>query len=346
MRRMLVLGTILTLVGTAALLQARAPIPGRMPIGIPPPEPAAKRPVAAEEKLHILIAPADLAAAPLVFTAKLKASKTLMSTMSMPPTYGMDLTFDNITALRGEKPKDGTFRYMTQNPQDVPAEGQQVIVLATTGEQAAVQSLYAATDKQIAALKEALTLPVGWTVTDEGPVSPWAELPNAKWPAALAVKDQKVCVKTGRPAALLPAGVTFAVEQVPAKNPQKWKNDYGDGQFKLTLKNTTDKDVTLPMLLQKGDAILWDRLLVVYNDGKEILPPHAADIPADAKPVTIPAGKSVSGTFNTLTLEGVTWPQGGSRVHFSFALADKVQQDFFYYFSNLHDPMRKAATKE
>jgi hypothetical protein len=45
---------------------------------------------------------------------------------------------------------------------------------------------------------------------------------------------------------------------------------------------------------------------------------------------------------NTLQLgNGVSWPRGGSRIHFTFALGDVSAGNFFYYFSALHDKMRE-----
>ncbi|MBL8794074.1 MAG: hypothetical protein JNM56_09215, partial [Planctomycetia bacterium] len=46
-----------------------------------------------------------------------------------------------------------------------------------------------------------------------------------------------------------------------------------------------------------------------------------------------------------LQLKDVSWPRGGSRVLFQFSLGELSASDFFYYFSDFHDPLRKAATK-
>jgi hypothetical protein len=314
------------------------------PAGLMPARPRPGRPgpggAAAEESLE-----SRVAAAHTVLLAKLDSSRTMMQTMSIPPIYIVQITLSDPTALRGAVPGGLVFSYSTRDLSKIPPAGEKVIALITSSEkQLVISGILAADDKTQATVKDLIATPAGWKKTADGFVSPWAALKGAKWPVA-AEKDVPVCKATGRPAALMPADVSFAVEQVPAANPQQWKNDYGDGSFKFTLTNSGKKDVVLPFLLSDEGKILWSKSLVVYVSGKLILPPDASDIPAAAKPVTIKAGETLSGNFNTLVLEGIEWPRGGSRVYFTFALADRTAQDFFYYFSDLHDPMRDAAKK-
>jgi len=304
------------------------------------PMPAEAAPDAGDKSAEIK--DGQIAQAPLVLLAKLESSKTLMQTMSMPPIYNVQIDLADVEALRGAKPSAKTYRYSTRDLATIPPDGSRVIVLLRSEEnQTFITGLVKADDPKVAAVKDILAMPIGWEKGQDGWVSPWAGLHDAQWPAGLVEKGAKACVRTGRPAALIPESVKFTVEQLPAEKVIKWKNDYGDGLFKITLKNEGQTDVTIPALLKNGDAILWEKSLVIFHGDQQLLPPDSAKIPATAKPVIIPAGQSVSGTFNTLTLDGIDWPRGGSRVYFAFALQDRVQSGFFYYFSDLHDALRE-----
>jgi hypothetical protein len=62
--------------------------------------------------------------------------------------------------------------------------------------------------------------------------------------------------------------------------------------------------------------------------------------------VKLASGESVSGTIDTLRLgDAVPWPRGGSRIGFTFALGELAADNFFYYFSRRHDPLRAERNK-
>jgi hypothetical protein len=139
--------------------------------------------------------------------------------------------------------------------------------------------------------------------------------------------------------------IEFTAEQVPAKEPKKFQNDmYGDGQFKLTVKNTGAGPVEVPALLTDGKTVFWaDSVVVIVQNEPKLL--GAAGRASGAKPVALKPGGSVTGVIDTLTVPNISWPNGGSRVHFDFALGEKTASNFFYYFSKLHDGMRHEAVK-
>ena len=140
--------------------------------------------------------------------------------------------------------------------------------------------------------------------------------------------------------------IEMTVEQIPAENPQKFKNDlFGDGKFKVTVKNTSDKTVEVPALLTDGKTIFWaDSLFVMTKNQPHLL--IGSGRATAAKPVQLKAGESVTGTIDTLLADTVEWPKGGVRVYFDFVLGEKTATNFFYYYSRIHDEMREAAQKK
>lgn len=291
---------------------------------------------------------APVASGQWVFVGKVTNAKAGPVGLSDPPVRSYTLSFDAAESLRGKAPKDvAAFRYQikSQNEPKFPAD-QSFLVAVKLQEKNWVVSYIAPADKAtVEKAKALLALPVGWAVEDGKPVSPWAGLKIRAWPEGAAKPKGPECSKCGRPALLVGDAIEFTVEQIPAKDPQKFRNDmYGDGQFKVTLKNTSDKEVEVPALLTDGKTIFWaDSLFVMVKDRPHLL--VGAGRATAAKPVKIKGGESVTGTIDTLLADGVEWPRGGQRVYFDFVLGEKSANNFFYYFSQLHDPMREAAQK-
>ncbi len=275
-----------------------------------------------------------------------------IAAMSMPPQYNVSFTLGKDTqALRGVVDGKVEVRLHTMDEAMLPKRGDKVIVVADRGEDGAVQStlLLPATPEHFKLAERATSVPVGWGLVAEGVVCPWSALGAKAWPKALDAlvpADQPGsvrCSKTGRPALMLGQGLTLSVEQVIPEKVEQWVNPYGDGTFRVTLTNTTDAPVTTAVLLAQGEAVLWEESLVVIHGGMAKPLSSAKGLPATAKPVTLQPHASISTTVDTLALDGVDWPQGGSRVHFSFALGEQSVGSFFYYFSKHHDKLRDAA---
>jgi hypothetical protein len=111
------------------------------------------------------------------------------------------------------------------------------------------------------------------------------------------------------------------------------------------VKNTGDNPVKVPALLTDGKTVFWaDSVIVTTTGGAKLL--GAAGRATGTLPVELKAGESVSGVIDTLTLPDVNWPRGGQRVYFDFCLGEKSANNFFYYYSTVHDPMREEAVKK
>ena len=288
----------------------------------------------------------------LVFTGTVVEAHTIASTMSEPPTHSMQVWFEKVEILKGRKPADLTFRYSVREGEDpVPRPGRQFLAVANEpGAEPAVTvitALVEASEANLALARKAVALPVGWSLDEKGrPLSPWAALGRRAWPQDLSdtrLQSQMTCSKTGRPALMAGAGIALTVEQVPPRVLQKYQNPFGDGQFKVTVTNTSDKAADVPALLSDGRKILWSKSLVVIDRDTPRLLPSAGALVGEVRPARLEGGKGVSTVIDTLVLEGVRWPRGGSRVRFLFCLGELSADNFFYYSSRHHDGLRREA---
>lgn len=284
-----------------------------------------------------------------VFVGKVTKAQAGPAALSDPPIYSFRLSFEATESLRGTAPKDvAAFAYQIrqQNAPTFPADQSYLVAVKKLGKDWAVAYIGPADKAAVEKAKALLALPVGWTIEGGKPVSPWAGLKVRAWPEGAAKPKGPECSQCGRPALLAGDAIEFTVEQIPAENPQKFKNDmFGDGKFKVTVKNTSDKEVEVPALLTDGKTIFWaDSLFVMTRNQPHLL--IGAGRATAAKPVKLKAGESVTGVIDALLADGVEWPRGGQRVYFDFVLGEKTANNFFYYFSQLHDPMREAAQKK
>ncbi|MFW5682297.1 MAG: hypothetical protein ACOC1G_04765 [Phycisphaeraceae bacterium] len=304
-----------------------------------------------------------------IFVAKLAQADAVAQTMSEPPTTRYKLTLAEVETLRGE-PVEGEHRVSYAHTKGEPGEpvaGQRFLVLAERERNRRAQEaevspvlvllLVPATDERLSTARKLAELPIGWTLTEDGkPVSPWAEA-GVGWPEETAYNfgdamDLPRDAKTGRPALIVPDGVELTVEQVIPEKVERFVNPYGNGRFRVTVSNTTDQPIEVPALLtvppppqvpvspyHVGEIAWANSLLVIEDQNVHVL--EGAEKPEPSvKPLTLHPGQRVSTVIDTLTLEGVDWPRGGSRVHFGFALGDRVVKSFFYYKSDFHDAVR------
>jgi hypothetical protein len=189
-----------------------------------------------------------------------------------------------------------------------------------------------------------MALPIGWTIDNGEPISPWAVLGDKAWPKDAKKSEGPVCSKTGRPASRVPAEATYTVEQVLPPARQEFKNPYGNGEFKVSVGNPTEKELEIPALLTDGKKILWaDSVLAFYGDQPKILP--GAGKATSLEPVRLKPGETVSGIVDVLPLDGISYP-GGARIYFDFVLGDRVANNFYYHLNNFHGPLREAALKK
>lgn len=289
---------------------------------------------------------APIASGEAVFVAKLTKVTAGPVGLSNPPVRTYTFEVEVGEQLRGPKPTGPlSYQIRSEGAPVFPMDEKWLIAARKAGKGWQVTFIGTADKPLLEKAKALAALPAGWALEGGKPVSPWAALKEKAWPKDAPKVEGVACSKTGRPALMAGAAIEFTVEQVPAENPQKFKNDmFGDGKFKLTVKNTSDKPVKVPALLTDGKTIFWADSVIVVTNGAKLL--GAAGRATGTMPVELKAGESVSGVIDALTLPDVNWPRGGSRVYFDFCLGEKSANNFFYYFSNLHDPMREAAVKK
>jgi hypothetical protein len=288
-----------------------------------------------------------------VFTGRLDQVQRGPVGMSFPPMYTTTLHFTVEKVLRGTvKPGDKIVCHhavQQDQPPAYPPQGDTCLVAVNKAqEDQVIQRVEASTPDVLAQATLACSMPVGWRMEAGKLVSPWAALGKKAWPAeaaATATEGKVVCSKTGRPALMVGAGVVFDVAPVPPKVSIQWTNPDGDGEYTISVTNTTDKPVVVPALLSGGGKILWEESLVILCQDKAYPCPGARGVAAKAEPTTLAPHQSVKTTVNALRLKGPEWPQGGYRIEFRFCLGEKSKTQSLYYMSKHHDKIRDAAQK-
>ena len=284
----------------------------------------------------------------LVIVGTLESVREGPTALSSPPIYNHTLSVKVERVIRGDaKPGDTVNLHHGARQHDKPTfpEGKRIVVgVKRSRGSMSVQQLVVADDDTVLDIETACSLPVGWTVAEGKLLSPWSKFGDAGW---LVDESNKTtlprCAKTGRPAYKLPAGVTLAVESVPPAKAIKWTNPDGDGEYKLTVTNTTDKAIVIPALRRVGERVLFDESIVVRCQGKGYTIPGAVGVGVKTDPLTLEPGVSVSHVVNVLQLVGPEWPRGGYRIEFTFAIGDQSATKSLYYMSRHHDALRKKA---
>lgn len=283
-----------------------------------------------------------------VFTGKLDSVQAGPVGRSFPPVYTHTLGFEVQRVLRGDL-EAGTRLTCSHvarqhDPPSFP-EGKVCLVAASvTRGTMRVERIEEADPRKTAAVEMACSLPLGWRIENGKPVSPWAKLGSSAWPGQAGAAITLRCSKTGRPALLAGSGVKFNVAPVPPAKEIKWTNPDGDGEYKVTVTNATDKPIRVPALLTDGDKILWEESLVILCQDKTYPCPGSRGVPEAAKPAELQPGQSVSTVVNALRLRGPEWPRGGYRIEFQFCLGELSETKSFYYMSRHHDGLRAAAS--
>jgi hypothetical protein len=285
--------------------------------------------------------------AELVFTGKVARVIRGAVTYTEPPGFHETLIFDKVEVLRGAQPGKAEFAYSVVQPTqpEFPAETTWVVAAFQTDRTWVIRSIRPADDRQLAAARLAVSLPIGWNVDKNEVLSPWAALGKKAWPGDAPQGKGPVCARTGRPSLMAGEGIEIRSEQVLPEKRHEFRNPFGDGQFKITVVNRNDRPVTVPALLTDGKTILWEDSLVVVWAGKSFVLPGAGKLKA-AQSVRLKPGESVSTVVDVLPLQGVQWARGGWRLYFQFCLGEKATTNFFYYHSGHHDPLREAAVRK
>jgi hypothetical protein len=282
-----------------------------------------------------------------VFVGKLNQVTAGPIGPSFPPVYRHTLKFTVGKVLRGNL-KAGeivTFANIARQANaPIFPEGKTCLVAAeTTHAGRTIRRIEEADDAKIAAATAECRLPLGWTMADGKAVSPWADLGADAWPKSAGnLGAETKCSVTGRTALLCGDGVQFTVGPVASKKPIQYTNPDGDGEYRLTVTNMTDKPLQVPALLSDGKDILWDNSVVIRCQDKTYTLPGYRKGLSKVEPVTLQPHQSVSGVVNALSIEGPQWPQGGYRIGFQFCLGEKSVSHEFYYMTKHHGKIREA----
>ncbi len=277
-----------------------------------------------------------------VVIARLESAQAGPVGLSSPPVYTHRLTLVVEQVLRGPAKKGDTLvasHVARQLALPVFPVGKSCLVAGSSNRGTIeVKAIEEANQKNSAAAKQACSVPMGWTSGKDGIVSPWASLGKDAWPTPATTGLR--CAVTGRPALLTGGGVTLSVTHVPPPVEVKWGNPDGDGEYTITVANTTDNAVEVPALLTDGKNILWDQSLVILCQNKVYLVPGSKAVTGQVKPARLEPKQSVSTTVNALKLNGPEWPKGGYRIEFQFCLGELSSTQSFYYLSKHHDAIR------
>jgi hypothetical protein len=284
----------------------------------------------------------------MLFRGKLTKVAQGPTGLSFPPMLTFKLQFEVEEVYRGEL-KAGdikTLHYSVrqEEPPEFP-EGESCIVKAKAARGSLrMEKISVATLGLIAAVESASRIPNGWTFSAKGFESPWAKLKAPKWTVDAGTTPK--CGVTGRPAWLCGSDIVISTVKVPPPKEIKWTNGDGDGEYTITVTNHAKEAREIPALLQNKEGIQWNESLIILSQGKAYAVPGAKGFVANAKPVTLKPGESVSTVVNALQLEGPEWPKGGYRIEFQFCLGENSSVESFYYMSRHHDGVRAAALKK
>ena len=283
-----------------------------------------------------------------VFVARLDRVDAGPVGRSLPPVYSHKLHFTVEKVLRGPLTPGAKIvcsHVARQHKPPVFPVGKVCLVAASKSRgQIRAEVVEPSTSEKLTEITLACSLPMGWKVADGKPLSPWSSMGNKAWSGAGGAAEKLVCSKTGRPALFAGEDVTFRVESVPPEVAIKWTNPDGDGEYKITVANTTDKPISVPALLCDGKRILWEESLAIICQDKVYPCPGSRGVSGKVEPLRLKPGQSVSTTVNALSLNGPEWPRGGYRIEFRFCLGEKSQTKSFYYMSRHHDKIRKAGS--
>lgn len=284
-----------------------------------------------------------------IFTGRLESVQAGPVGLSYPPMYTHTLRFKVDRVLRGKlesgQPLTGS-HVARQTEEPVFPEGQTCLVAGSAARGTfRIERIELTDPEKIRAVELASSLPLGWRLEDDQPVSPWSGLPGDGWKSVGVDQKPLRCVRSGRPALMAGANVTLGVEPVPPVKEIKWTNPDGDGQYRVTVTNSSDQTIRIPALLTDGQTILWDESLAIICQSKAYPAPGARGVTRPVQSVELAAGQSVSTVVNALRLDGPDWPRGGYRIEFQFCLGELSQTKSFYYMSRHHDPIRAALSK-
>lgn len=292
--------------------------------------------------------PVNWAEKQIVVTGTIADIKQGPTSRSLPPIYNHKLTIDIVGVLRGDIKAGAQLQAnhsARQMQKPVYPKGKVIVALSNVRGSLRIEAVEAVDAKKLADIKLACELPMGWKNVGGKLTSPWAAQKERAWPKSQKMDAKHFCSVTGRPALLAGGAVNYKVEKMPPTKAIKWTNPDGDGQYKITVTNPTDKPVKIDALRQAGKRILWKESLAILCQGKPYTVPGSIGLLRPTEAVTLKAGQSISTVVNALALVGPAWPKGGYRIEFQFCLGERSSKQSFYYMSRHHDAIRAASKK-
>ncbi|MBL8717936.1 MAG: hypothetical protein JNL79_18295 [Myxococcales bacterium] len=155
--------------------------------------------------------------------------------------------------------------------------------------------------------------------------------------SALLVAPATPALEAAAAGATAPDGLALAVAQVPAAKVIKWQNEYGDGEFDLTLKNEGKAPLTVPGVYVVGGKVAWDSALTVRDERGRLLSPSHAALPDGATPLVLAPGATLTHRVDVKPF-GLVSPMGGYSPEYSFRVGALRTSSWFYYTHTLHGP--------
>ncbi|CAF1022031.1 unnamed protein product [Rotaria sordida] len=313
-----------------------------------------------------------LAKTPIAFIGTITQVIPGMSTRSMPPINHYRLRFENIQPLRGsvsttefsyhQRGADYVSQQIIQNPNSSETMSDQrqqeqvkeptagLTCLACSSDGQHINTLVELDNNIIEQLIKSSKIPLGWSKQSNGHYeSPWqhSHAQHVKWYDNQRFASHEKCVKSGRPLLITTDDISLTCEPVQATHTKEYQNPDGDGVFNLTVTNNSNRPVEMPALLRDSHSkkILWEESVFVITDaGNHFFPGHGQA--RDVEPTVLEPYENVSTKLDTLTLHGLSWPQGGWRLNLRFCLGNKATEGNYYYFTDHHEPLRKKAEKK
>jgi len=288
---------------------------------------------------------AKLRGAAMIVVGKIANRKDGPTGLSFPPLWNLTFQIAEGEKLRGKWADEAVAAFTVRQELQPAFDEKKKYVVALRSPAGGkgnwqATAIELADEGNLAIARKMASLPLGWEWKDDKILSPWRDRGEGYWPKEAFATAAAKCAVSGRPS-FAAGDIIIETEQILPADRHEFKNPFGDGEFQITVTNPGDKPVVVPALLKDGDKILWEESLVIFTADNPMVLPGRAKISSQLKPTTLGPKEKVSGVIDTLTLPGIAWPRGGSRVYFTFALGEQAADNFFYYFSNLHDAIRE-----
>jgi hypothetical protein len=294
--------------------------------------------------------------ADIVFAGRVDKVARGLTNLSAPPIHNLRLTFGGVTPLRGDPPPDLTFDFSRRQPA-APAFGRAQVLVAAgryrAGAPPSVVWVMAASPANLALVRRATSLPVGWSLAGDRPVSPWPNPVRLVEDSGASPGPRDLCSVSGRPALRAGKGIALRAEPVEPGRPGAAPDAEAFGRFRVTVTNAASRATVVPALLTDGKEVCWGESLIVLHAWRPCRVPTAAAT-GTLRPLRLGPGESVGTIVDLLTLQGVDWPDEGpvssnARLYFEFGLGELSCRTAIHYDPfdpDFHGRLRRRRVRE